>query len=196
MNMTRLAFTVAMACASGQLFASGTTDLEQQRTNRKADIAYYTSNFDGGDVNLNCARPSIPPISKTNEEIVKVDANVQAWFTCYNGFVQTMNDALPAGKRIPADLVAIMRPDELNMARQRMDKAYGVLADEAQTVADAILAEHKSWRESTVAFATTTNAETKKKLEARLIAYEIMIREKYTNRDNIQGGKVGPSASK
>lgn len=185
--------TFVMACGLATAFVAvqaGAAALDDERAARKGEIAAYTTTFDGGDAKLNCVRPAIPPTSRTNEEIVKVDKEVQAWFECYNAFTQRMNDALPPGKKIPADLARIMTPAEQNQARERMNQVYGQIADEAQTTATAMVAEHQAWRESTVLFATTKNEETKKKMAARIIEFELAMQRVREFQGNNSNGRV------
>jgi hypothetical protein len=186
---------LAAALGTGQAQAAGAPALDDEHAARKAEIAAYTTTFDGGAANLDCVRPSIPPTSKTNEEIAKVDKEVQAWFDCYNAFTQRLNEALPPGKAIPAGLARIMRPEELAQARARMNQVYGLIADEAQATATALVAEHQAWRESTMLFATTKNAETKQKMGARILEYELMMqrqREFTGNNSNGRSMTSGP----
>jgi hypothetical protein len=190
-----------MACCLVAFVAAqaGAADLGAERAARKAEIAGYTTTFDGGDAKLNCVRPAIPPTSRTNEEIVKVDTEVQAWFACYNEFTQRLNEALPPGKKLPADLLRIMTPEEQNQARERMNLVYGQIADEAQNTATALVAEHQAWRDSTVLFATTKNEETKKKMAARILEFELAmqrVREFQGNNSNGRTMAAGSAVSK
>lgn len=192
-----MAFGLVAAFAAAQVQAGGASALDDERASRKAEIEFYTTGFDGGDAKMNCVHPVIPPTSKTNEEIVKVDNEVKQWFECYNGFAQRLNDALPPGKKIPADLARIMRPEEMNRARERMNQVYGQIADEAQGAATALVAEHQAWRDSTVLFATTKNEETKRKIQAKMLEFEVAMqrqREFMNNnnngRNNASGGPV------
>jgi hypothetical protein len=185
-----MAFGLMAACAAAQVQAGGASALDDERAGRKADIAFYTTGFDGGDAKMTCERPIIPPTSKTNEEIVKVDGEVKQWFDCYNAFAQRLNDALPPGKKIPADLARIMRPEEMNQARERMNQVYGQIADEAQATATALVAEHQAWRDSTVLFATTKNEETKRKMAAKILEFEVAMQREREFRANNTGGRT------
>jgi hypothetical protein len=179
---------LASCCAS----AAEPADVAAARANRRAEIEFYTTGFDGGANNFGCVRPPIPPTSKTNDDITKVDKSVQDWFACYNVFVQSMNDALPAGKTIPADLAKIMTPEETALARARMNEVYGAIGEDAQRTATEIVAQHEAWRASTVLYATTTNEETKKKLAAEMLKYEVWKNSRLDSKmDNNFGGKGG-----
>jgi hypothetical protein len=191
------AFGMLAACAAAQVQAGGASALDDERASRKTDIAFYTDGFDGGDARMACVRPVIPPTSRTNEEIVKVDSDVKQWFDCYNAFAQRLNEALPPGKKIPADLARIMRPEEMKRAQERMNQVYGQIADDAQRSAAALVAEHQAWRDSTVLFATTKNEETKQKIAQKLLEFEIAMQRQRefmgnnnNGRNNTSGGKV------
>jgi hypothetical protein len=190
MKSVLVAFGLMAACAAAQVQAGGASPLDDERAARKADIEFYTTGFDGGDAKLTCARPAIPPTSKTNEEIVKVDQEVKEWFDCYNAFAQRLNEAQPAGKKIPADLVRIMRPEELVRARARMNQVYATIGDVAEGTATELLAQHKAWHDSTVLFATTKNEETKKKIAADIVAYDLMMQRQREMKNGTSGGRT------
>lgn len=194
-----MAFGLLTAFATAHVQGTGASALDDERARRSAEIAFFTTGFDGGAANLTCVRPLIPPASKTNAEIVAVDGTVQQWFECYNGFVQRLNDALPPGKLIPADLARIMRPEELALARERMNQVYGAIGDEAQRIATALVAEHQAWRDSTVLFATTKNAETRNRIAQQIVEMELSVqrqREMVNNNSNGRTFDAGKIISK
>ena len=183
---------LASCCAS----AAEPADVATARASRRAEIAFYTTGFEGGANKFGCVQPSIPPTSKTNADITKVDKSVQDWFACYNAFVQGLNDVLPPGKSIPADLAKIMTPEEMALARARMNQVFGAIGEDAQQTATEIVAQHEAWRASTVLYATTTNEETKQKLAAEMLKYEVwrnMARE--SKQDNNFGNKGGGASN-
>lgn len=198
MKSVLVAFGLIAAFATAQVHAVGASALDDERAARKAEIEFYTTGFDGGDAKLTCVRPAIPPTSKTNEEIAKVDREVKEWFDCYNAFVQRLNDAQPAGKKIPADVARIMRPDELTRARERMNQVYATIGDVAEVSATELLAQHKAWQESTVLYATTKNEETRRKIAADILAYDLMmqrVREMKAGTSANSGGQSMSSGS-
>lgn len=155
---------LAMACV---LNAFADEASEQARAARKADIDFYVSQYEGADVELEqfrCVRPIFPELSRTKAEIAKVGQAVDAWMACYNRFVQGLNDALPAGKRIPAELQALMTPAELAQARQRMGRVYQVVSEEGEDTLKAVLAASTAWKEKTD---TYVNAEAAKLVNAQ-----------------------------
>jgi hypothetical protein len=199
MKTIAMAFGLLTAFAAVQVQAAGASALDDERTRRSAEITFFTTGFDGGDAKLTCVRPLVPPASRTNEEITAIDGKVQQWFECYNAFVQRLNDSLPPGKLIPADLARIMRPEELAQARERMSQVYGAIADDAQNSATALVAEHKAWRDSTVLFATTKNAETKQKIAQQMLELELSQQRRNEMVNNNSNGKTftsGPVISK
>jgi hypothetical protein len=189
MRMKRLQLIAALALAAPAAWAAEPDSLAQQRAQRAQEIAFFTTSFDGGAAKFDCAKPAIPPISKTNAEITAVDASVQQWFACYNRFAQAMNEALPVGKAIPESLAKIMTAEEMGKARKLMDHVYGAIGLDAEDEAKVLMAEHAKWRDSTTQFATTKNAATKAELEARLAQFDLMMRQKNQNRDSMSGGK-------
>ncbi|NVD98500.1 hypothetical protein [Massilia sp. BJB1822] len=146
---------LAMACLSNA-WADGA------RAARQAEIDFYLSQYEGSDVGLekfHCARPVFPELSRTKAEIEKVGQSVDAWLACYNRFVQGLNDSLPVGKGIPAELQALMTPAELAQAKQRMGRVYQVVSEEGEEALKAVLAASASWKEKTDAY---VNAEAAK----------------------------------
>lgn len=177
---------------------AGAATLDEERAKRAADIAFYASGYDGGPVKLTCVRPILPPTSKTNAEIASVDGAVTAWFECYNAFVQRLNDALPPTKAIPADLLRIMNPQELARAQAHMNNVFETISDGAQQDATTLQAEHQAWRDSTMLFATTQNAETKRKIAARIVEFELSLqrRREMTEGSNDRAMTGGRAISK
>lgn len=149
------------AAGGGSKGATEALTVMQQRVAHKADIAFYTEKYDGADVALskfNCGRPVIPELSKNSKDISAVAQSVKDWQACYNGFVASLNAALPPGKAIPPAIADLMNGPEYEMAKARMDKAYATVAAEAKATSDQILAENDAWYDNTVAYVKVTNA--------------------------------------
>lgn len=141
-----------LAAASGNKDATANLQALQERAVRKQEIAFYADQYQGADVDLRalgCVAPEIPALSQTKAQIVKVDADVKAWFDCYNRFTEQLNRALPPGKMIPANVVGVMSNPELTRARMRMDAAYARISAEAQKTAADIGQRHDGWRAKT-----------------------------------------------
>ncbi|WP_256079009.1 hypothetical protein [Massilia sp. YIM B04103] len=150
---------LAMACLSNALADEAA---DRARAARQADIDFYLSQYEGSDVELEkfrCALPVFPELSRTKAEIEQVGQSVDAWLACYNRFVQGLNDSLPVGKGIPAELQALMTPVELAQAKQRMGRVYQIVSEEGEETLKAVLAASAAWKEKTYAY---VNAEAAK----------------------------------
>ena len=95
-----------------------------------------------------------------------------------------------------AHLVLFTTAEEMALARARMNQVFGAIGEDAQQTATEIVAQHEAWRASTVLYATTTNEETKQKLAAEMLKYEVwrnMARE--SKQDNNFGNKGGGASN-
>lgn len=181
------------AAASGNKEAVAALDTMAQRETHRKDIDYWVSAYDGKDLTsgaFNCARPAIPSVSHTNEEIKKVDKSYGEWQKCYNGFVQNLSDALPPGKRIPQDIARLMNQVEYDQSVANLDKIYRALSKQESDSAAAVMASYQKWRSDTEKFVTARNAETK--LESELAAEQL----KRANQNFSRTGKMGVVGSK
>lgn len=160
------------AAARGHAGAIESLEILKQREVRAADIAYWTTAYQGEDLvsgQYKCAAPRLPEVTETNEQIKASTEAYAAWQTCYNGFVANMNDAMPAGKRIPADIANLMTPRETIQAVAHLDKVYGQIIEKAQQDANRITSRYGIWHEST---ALRVAAENKARIE------ELRVRER------------------
>jgi hypothetical protein len=124
----------------------------QQRSLHKADIAFYTTRFDGGDLkyaDFHCEAPLIPSRSSTAPAIRKVDKDIGNWRSCYDKFAARLNSALPAGKAIPAGLADLMSDDEILKAKALMDKRYTEIEKQAMAEADVVMKKSQTWYAAT-----------------------------------------------
>lgn len=150
----------AQAAAAGVGEASKALARSARRAERSADIAWWTTKYDGADLTsgkYRCERPAIPAVSKTNAQITATNAAYNAWAACYNGFIANLGDAMPAGKRLPADIVELMSDAEIEQARAHMDRVYAAVADKEQAGAGELVAQHGAWEKATVAFVSDAN---------------------------------------
>jgi TPR repeat protein len=148
------------AATGGSREATAALETMRQRELRRADIAYWTGAYDGSDLKagkFNCTAPAVPEKSITNDEIKQVTAAFVAWQTCYNGFVQNLSDALPAGKRIPADIAALMNQIEADQAVAHLSPVYAGVAATARADAAAVVARQTAWKGATDEFVTARN---------------------------------------
>jgi hypothetical protein len=127
--------------------------------------------YDGADLKsgeFSCPPPAIPAISKTNEEVKQVEQSHAAWQTCYNGMVENLNKLLPTGRRIPADIAAMMNQTEYDRAIAHLAMLYSSLADEATSSATAVDASYSGWHRSTAEYAEARKREMQAQAELDL----------------------------
>ncbi|NML62346.1 sel1 repeat family protein [Massilia sp. RP-1-19] len=150
----------AQAAAAGIADAKTAMARTARRTERSADIAWWTSKYDGADLTsgkYSCDRPAIPEVSKDNAEIAATNTAFNAWVACYNGFIANLADAMPPGKRIPADILDLMSEAEFEQARIHLDRVYGGVSDSAQAAAGELMGKHGVWEKATVAYVAEAN---------------------------------------
>lgn len=160
-----LATFPAWAGAADQAPAPG-----DERAAHAADIAYWTKNYQGQDLfsgKFDCPAPAIPAVSTTNVEIKAVSASVAAWEACYNGFVDNLHDAMPAGKRIPAEIARLMTPAEMEAARAHLEHVYDAVGINAQANAADTISKRDAWRSATEKYVAEQN-EAQKKMEEQM----------------------------
>ena len=151
-DMGKAEFWLKKAAAGGNKDAPASLETMKLRATHKADIAYYTTQYDGADLGLaklGCVKPVIPAVSRTAPQIRKVSDDLAQWRQCYNQFVVNLNDALPVGKKIPADTAKIMSATEFQGAVARMDQAYAALASGAKKLAGEVSESTAIWENST-----------------------------------------------
>ncbi|WP_227496388.1 SEL1-like repeat protein [Massilia litorea] len=149
------------AAAKGNAVAASSLVVMQQRTERRADIDYWLSGYDGSDLKTGkyaCPAPRIPAISKQSDEIDRVSAAIASWQSCYNGFVENLNAASPLVKRIPADIVKLMNAAETERAQTHLTQVQENLSEEAKVAAKLVLADVAAWRSATGAYVKEHNA--------------------------------------
>ncbi len=148
------------AAAKGNAVAIASLELIRQRGLRRADIAYWTTTYDGAELTSGkfaCAAPRIPPVSKQANEIERVQNAINKWQACYNGFAQNLNAASPLVKQIPADLVKLMNAAETERARVHLATVQENLSAEAKVGAQLVLADVDVWRGATEAYVKQHN---------------------------------------
>ena len=138
----------------------------KQRQVRKDDITYWMSGYDGADLKsgkYRCPAPRIPAMSKVNEDIAAVSTKVQAWQTCYNGFVDNINAASPLTKRIPKDVADLMTKDEMAKATEYLGGVQSRIVEQARVASRMLLADYAAWRDATDAYVGEHNRMVKPK---------------------------------
>lgn len=148
------------SAAKGNKTAIAALEMMKKREQRKDDIVYWTSKYDGAEFKTGknrCPAPRIPTVSKLNDEITAVAAKVQEWQTCYNNFVDTINNASPLTKLIPKDIAELLTKDEMDMATKHLDAVQSGLVEEAKVRSKLLLADYAVWRDATDAYTTQHN---------------------------------------
>lgn len=132
----------------------------KRRETHGDEIVYWTSKYQGEDMvsgQFDCKRPELPPLSRTKAEIKATNEKIAVWHACYNRFAANLNDALPPGKRIPAQTIDMMTPAEGAAAVRHLDGVYSGLAQKAKLDATAFQAQEEAWRKSTETYVSTHN---------------------------------------
>lgn len=148
------------AAAKGNSVAAASLDVMKQRVTRRADIDYWVGKYDGSDLRsgeYRCPAPRIPAMSKVNEEIDRVSANVKSWQDCYNKFVVHLNEVTPLTKLIPADVTKLMNKEELEKARVYLEQVQANVAEGAKVSSRLVLADFAAWRDATEAWVKQHN---------------------------------------
>lgn len=142
----------AKAAAAGNADAKVAMGMTAARQQHMADIAYWTTRYDGADLTsgqFDCKAPVLPAKSTTRDDVKKTSNEVNQWRTCYNGFARNLDDAMPAGKRIPPEIADLMTDQEMDQARAHLDKVYSRVASNAKTSADKTMADFARWQKDT-----------------------------------------------
>lgn len=159
--------------AAGNADAAASLASLKRRETHGAEIAYWTATYQGEDMvsgKFACQRPVFPSVSRSKNEIKDVDRVVATWRTCHNGMVDNLNDALPPGKRIPAEVLDMMTPAEAAQAQRHLDGVYGKIIAGAQAEAKAFAADEAAWQKSTQEYAELERVRTEQvNLEMRRV---------------------------
>jgi len=144
------------AAAAGNGDAAASLASLRRRETHGADITYWTSTYQGEDLvsgQYACQRPVFPSVSRSKNEIADIDRAIATWRSCHNAVVDNINDALPPGKRIPAEVLDMMTPAEAAQAQRHLDGVYGKIIASAQEEAKAFDADRGRWMTSTQEYA-------------------------------------------
>jgi hypothetical protein len=148
------------AAAKGNQPAIAALAVMQQRLARKSDIAYWMGKYDGAELKsgkFRCPAPRLPAVSKDNVEIDAVARRVDTWQNCYNEFVVNLNALSPLSKKIPADVVSLMKKEELDQAALYLGQVQQTIIEEAKVSSKLVLADIAAWRSATEAWVTQHN---------------------------------------
>lgn len=159
---------MAKAAAAGVPDAKESLAIIERRKTRGNEITYWMSEYRGDELRSGkyaCPAPAIPVMSRTNEEIQATRAAVASWQDCYNGFVSNFNAAMPPGKVIPQDVLDMMSPAEFERVQAHIGPIYRKILQDAQTQADATLAQRDAWEKTTQGFVKEENLRRKRQIE-------------------------------
>ena len=178
-DIDKAVYWLNRAKAGGNAEADESLALVRERVRRAADIAAYTTSFDGAKVryeSYGCARPVIPAVSTTNQDIKAVNGAVTAWAECYGRFVLGINSGLPANKTIPADVLRLMSNAEFIRASDLITRTYQQLVVQPQAMADTVMAENLAWKSATDKYVKDNNLVQQGVKDKERIDYEILSR--------------------
>lgn len=149
------------SAAKGNKTAVAALEMMSKRQERKADIEYWMSKYDGAELRsgkYRCPVPRVPAMSKQNDEITAIGAKVEAWQTCYNAFVENINAMNPLTKSIPKDVADLMTKEEMAAATKHLEGVYTRIVEDARVSAKLFLADFTAWRDATDAYVAEHNA--------------------------------------
>ena len=149
------------SAAKGNKIAIASVELMKKREERKADLEYWMSKYDGSELRsgkYNCPIPRVPAMSKQNDEIQAIGAKVAAWQDCYNAYVEHINSVNPLTKLIPKDIEDLMTKEEMAVASKHLEAVYTRVVSESRVAAKLFLADLTVWRDATDAYVADHNA--------------------------------------
>jgi hypothetical protein len=149
------------SAAAGNADARAAIAALDRRTTRGGEIGYWMKEYKGDDLrsgNLECKPPVVPAVSKTNEDVAATRKSIEGWQACYNGFVANFNATAPVAKRIPADVLDMMTPQEIEGARIHIEAVYRDTLAQAQREANAVRTQQAQWEAATERFVKEENA--------------------------------------
>lgn len=149
------------SAAKGNKVSATALEVMKKRVERKADITYWTSKYDGNDLTsgvYRCPAPRLPQVSKDNADIKAVSDRIDTWQNCYNAFVVNLNAVTPLTKRIPQDVSALMKQEELDAAAKHLQAVQETVAENAKVSSKVVLADIAAWRNATEAWVKEHNA--------------------------------------
>ena len=149
------------SAAKGNKLAIASLEMMKERDERKADLQYWMSGYDGSELRsgqYRCPIPRVPAMSKQNDEIMAIGAKVDAWQTCYNAFVEHINALNPLTKLIPKDVADLLTKEEIAIATKHLEGVYSRVVEESRVAAKLFLADLTVWRDATDAYVAEHNA--------------------------------------
>lgn len=144
--MIRFISGAVLALACGSASAGGAMQAQQ------ANVAYYTTTFDGGEArfaNFDCKPPTFPLISYSTESARRVERSVRRWRSCFARWQERMAAVLPAGKEIPDEVVKAMSTADMAKARETMGTTYRSIIETALAQDEKVNQGIESWLKAT-----------------------------------------------
>lgn len=171
---------MAKAAAAGNQDARESLPILERRKARGVEIVYWMTQYRGEELRSGkfaCPAPVIPAVSKNNAEIAATDAAIKSWQLCYNGFVENLSAAMPAGKVIPQEVLDMMSPAEFERVQAHIEPVYRKIMSDAQAQAAVTLAQRDAWEKSTQAFVLEENRRRKQvEMETARVTTDMMRR--------------------
>ena len=149
------------SAAKGNKTAIASLEMMKKRDERKADLQYWMSGYDGSELRsgkYRCPIPRVPALSKQNDEIMAIGAKVEAWQTCYNAFVEHINSVNPLTKLIPKDVSDLLTKEEIATVTKHLESVYSRVVEDSRVEAKLFLADFTVWRDATDAYVAEHNA--------------------------------------
>ncbi len=154
------------AAAKGYPAAVALLEVMRQRQLHRDDIDFWLTRYDGADLKTGkfaCKIPTVPAISKNNDDIHAITTKFSNWQNCYNDFAANLNASMPAEKHLPSDIAKLMSQAEIDQSLARLDEVFARVATDAKMAADIALADYHAWRSATDAFVAEQNADALKR---------------------------------
>jgi len=131
-----------------------------ERAKRRADIDYWLKTYDGSEFfsgEFRCPPPRFPGVSKENNEIDRVSANMETWQACHNNAVKHFNATPSFVKLIPGEVAALLTPDETKQAEERLQLVHDNVNETLKVSGELVLADFSAWRSATNAWVQEHN---------------------------------------
>lgn len=157
-------YWLEQAAAQGSAEAVTSLSVVKKRQTHLADIAYYTTKFDGANASyasFGCIHPVIPERSTTNEEISEVNASIIKWTECYNRFVVNLSNVAAPEKTISSSILPLMNNEEFKKSAVLIGKVYEDIWINANQMEKIISQKINSWKMATEKFVAENNAAAK-----------------------------------
>lgn len=160
-DLGKAAIWFQKSAAAGNADAAESLAALKRREVRGNEIVYWMKDYKGDDLvggKYACQAPAIPAVSKKNDEIKKVNADVVAWEQCYNNAVANMQSYTPVLKHVPKDVLDMMTPSEIEQTQAHLEKVLMTTAASMRANAGTVLAQRDAWTNATNDYVRQANA--------------------------------------